>query len=116
MIHTEEDNEMLQRHDRIINDDVLPRLKMVEDTQADFKRAQTSLELTVMKDGQETRSLLNRFVEHHFGIDKNKLEINERVTMKKLSSKEKITIGIIAAIASSGGLVAAIATLIEALK
>lgn len=114
---------MLQEHDQIINLDILPRLRQVENAQVEFKHqidkiqsSQQSLELTVMKDGQETRSILNKFVNHYFSSDKQKFVSDERVTMKRLSSKEKIAIGIIGAIAGSGGLVAAIATLIEAVK
>lgn len=123
MTQTQEDINMLQRHEEIIHRDILPRLDRFEKAQLDFsnqvesiKSSQTGLELTVMKDGQETRNLLNKFVDHFIGVDKDKLAINERVTLKRFSSKEKITLAVIAAIAGSGGLIAAIVTLVEALK
>lgn len=123
MAHTEEDIQMLHRHDEMIREDILPRLKNVEDAQIDFtkqvesiKASQTSLELTVMKDGRETRSILNKFVDHYFATDKDKLVIEERVTLKRLSSKEKIVIALLGTIAGSGGLIAAIAVLVNALK
>ena len=123
MTQTQEDINMLQRHEEIIHRDILPRLDRFEKAQLDFsnqvesiKSSQTGLELTVMKDGQETRGLLNKFVDHFFALDKDKIVTNERITLKRFSSKEKIALAVIAAIAGSGGLIAAIATLIEAVK
>lgn len=123
MTQTEEDLKMLYRHDQLIQEDILPRLKRVEDAQVDFtkqvesiKASQTSLELTVMKDGQETRGLLNRFVDHYLETDSVKHASNERVTLKRLSSKEKVVIAVLGTIAGSGGLIAAIATLVQAMR
>lgn len=123
MTQTQEELSMLHRHEEIIHRDILPRLDRYEDAQREFLQkvekintSQQGLELTVMKDGQETRGLLNKFVDHFFELDKGKIVTNERITLKRFSSREKITLTVIAAIAGSGGLIAAIATLIEAVK
>ena len=135
---------MLERHDELIHHDIIPRLEKVEKAQMDFstqaevitgqvkevtvqvaeiKSSQTNLELTVMKDGQETRSILNKFVDHYFATDKERLQterdvihVDERITLKRFSTREKIVLGIVGAFAGSGGILAGIAALIQFLK
>ncbi|PID03585.1 hypothetical protein CSV67_02785 [Sporosarcina sp. P2] len=135
---------MLNRHDELIHHDIIPRLEKVEKAQMDFstqaevitgqvkevtvqvaeiKSSQTNLELTVMKDGQETRSILNKFVDHYFATDKERLQterdvihVDERITLKRFSTREKIVLGVVGAFAGSGGILAGIAALIQFLK
>ncbi|WP_040759408.1 hypothetical protein [Sporosarcina newyorkensis] len=128
---------MLNRHDELIHHDILPRLEKVEKAQLDFstqveaissqvseiKSSQTNLELTVMKDGQETRGLLTKFIDHSFAVDKAKLDAqrdvihrDERITLKRFSTREKIVLGIVGAFAGSGGILAGIAGLLQILK
>ncbi|EGQ21299.1 hypothetical protein HMPREF9372_3336 [Sporosarcina newyorkensis 2681] len=137
MAQTEEELEMLNRHDELIHHDILPRLEKVEKAQLDFstqveaissqvseiKSSQTNLELTVMKDGQETRGLLTKFIDHSFAVDKAKLDAqrdvihrDERITLKRFSTREKIVLGIVGAFAGSGGILAGIAGLLQILK
>lgn len=141
---TEEELDMLNRHDELIHHDILPRLEKVEKAQMDFstqaevitgqvkevtvqvaeiKSSQTNLELTVMKDGQETRGILNKFVDHYFAADKERLQterdvihVDERITLKRFSTREKIVLGVVGAFAGSGGILAGIAALIQFLK
>lgn len=134
---TEEELQMLERHDELIHHDILPRLEKVEKAQLDFstqveaissqvseiKSSQTNLELTVMKDGQETRGLLTKFIDHSFAVDRAKLEAqrdvihrDERITLKRFSTREKIVLGIVGAFAGSGGILAGIAGLMQILK
>lgn len=128
---------MLGRHDELIHHDILPRLEKVEKAQLDFnnqvqeianqvtelKSSQTNLELTVMKDGQETRGILNKFVDHYFASDKERLQTerdilhkDERITLKRFSTREKIVLGIVGAFAGSGGILAGIAALMQFFK
>lgn len=128
---------MLERHDELIHHDILPRLEKVEKAQLDFstqvqsissqvqeiKSSQTNLELTVMKDGQETRGILNKFIDHYFAVDNERLATqrdvlhrDERITLKRFSTREKIVLGIVGAFAGSGGILAGIAGLMQILK
>ena len=121
---------MLNEHDKLIHHDILPRLEKVEKAQLDFNRqvteiksSQTNLELTVMKDGQETRGILNKFVDHYFATDREKLaaqrdviHVDEKITLKRLSTREKIIIGIVGSLAGSGGLLGGIAALLQFMK
>jgi hypothetical protein len=136
-----EELDMLNKHEEIIQHDILPRLEKVEKAQMNFNRqveeiknSQKNLELTVMKDGQETRGILNKFVDHYFETDREKLaakreldresllsqrdviHVDERITLKRLSTKEKIVVGIIGSIAGSGGILAGVAALLQFLK
>ena len=109
-------------HDVVIHEDILPRLEILEKEHLAFKQEMTSfqkgqkeLELTVMKDGQQTRDLLGKFVDHYFGTDDKKLMINEKVTMKRLSRSEKIILGFFAILGGSGGVIAGLITLMDKL-
>lgn len=137
MNKTEEELTMLERHDELIHHDILPRLEKVEKAQVDvsaqvqaitnqvteIKASQTSLELTVMKDGQETRGILNKFVDHYFSSDNERLATqrdvihrDERITLKRFSTREKIVLGIVGAFAGTGGILAGVAGLLQILK
>ena len=119
--------EKVIKHEELFHDEVLPRLKKVEEVQEDFRlemaefrveigkitASQTSLELTVMKDGQQTRDLLGKFVDHYFSTDDKKLMTKEKVTMKRLSRTEKIILGFFAILGGSGGVIAGVITLME---
>ncbi|ARK26021.1 hypothetical protein SporoP37_15960 [Sporosarcina sp. P37] len=121
---------MLKEHDDLIHQDILPRLAEVEKAQLDYNRqvteiksSQTNMELTVMKDGQETRNILNKFVDHYFETDRAKLKterdvikVDEKITLKRLSTREKIVIGIVGGLAGSGGLVGGITAVIQMIK
>lgn len=113
----------IEEHDALINRDILPRLEEVEAEQekaankaesmqndiasiktdvASIRNAQGSLELTVMKDGAQTRDiLLNRFVDHYLETDERQLVTHEKVTMHKLGTKEKVWLAVVAAAAGS---------------
>lgn len=116
----------LEQHDLLIKEDILPRLEKVETMQAETKteiqdvktevqgvktevtavrNAQNSLELTVMKDGQHTRDLLNTFVNHYLKVDEQELERKEKITLRKLSKSEKVSIAFISML-GGGGIVA----------
>ena len=119
--------EKVIKHDELFHDEVLPRLKKVEEVQEDFRlemaefrveigkitASQTSLELTVMKDGQQTRDLLGKFVDHYFSTDDKKLVTKEKVTMRRLSRTEKIILGFFAILGGSGGVIAGVITVME---
>lgn len=129
MLDKEREGEMLEEHEKILKENVLPRLDKMENVQESFadqvtnisgqvseiseqvstiKSTQQSLELTVMKDGQVTRDLLTQFVNHYFEKDNRKYESEEKVTLAKLSVKEKVLISIFGA-GGLAGMVSAIA-------
>ena len=100
---------MLDKHDRLINDDILPRMKVMEDNQKrlevemmNVRNGQTQLENTVIKESQSTRDLLNKFVDHTLQISHTKVQGKQDIQLKKLDTKEKVLVGIIA-IFSTGG-------------
>lgn len=121
---------MLERHEQLIHRDIIPRLEELEKAQMTFnnqvqeiKSSQTNLELTVMKDGQETRGILNKFVDHYFASDNQRLATqrdvihrDERITLKRFSTREKIVLGIVGAFAGTGGILGGIAGLLQILK
>ena len=116
----ENHDESINKLDQAVNNEIFPRLESLEREQLQFKqemlnvqKGQKDLELTVMKDGQQTRELLGKFVDHYFGTDDKKLLMNEKVTMRRLSRSEKIILGFFAILGGSGGLIAGLITLIE---
>lgn len=132
MPNTEGGNSMFQiveGHDKTINENILPRLEGLEKEHLVFKQEMTALksdivgmqkgqkelEVTVMKDGQQTRDLLGKFVDHYFGTDDKKLMMNEKVTMKRLSRSEKIILGFFAILGGSGGVIAGLITIMDKL-
>lgn len=116
----EQHGESINKLDQAVNNEIFPRLEILEREQLQFKqemlnvqKGQKELELTVMKDGQQTRELLGKFVDHYFGTDDKKLMIKEKVTMKRLSRSEKIILGFFAILGGSGGVIAGLITLID---
>lgn len=116
----ENHGEAIDKLDHAVNVDIFPRLESLDREQLQFKqemlnvqKGQKELELTVMKDGQQTRELLGKFVDHYFGTDDKKLMIKEKVTMKRLSRSEKIILGFFAILGGSGGVIAGLITLID---
>lgn len=100
---TQSTQETFEEHDEIIHQNILPRLRAVEEGQKELKvemahiaRGQTQLENTIMKDGQHTRETVNKLIDH----------ITETRT-KELDTKAKIIVGVTSAI-FGGGTVAAI--------
>ncbi|MDN7241199.1 hypothetical protein QWY14_05320 [Planococcus sp. N028] len=100
----------VERHDVLINEEILPRLDKVEQNQSETKselqevksevqavktevtavlNAQSRMELTVMKDGQHTRDLLNQFVTHILKVDGEELKSKEKITLRKLVKAKK---------------------------
>ncbi|MFZ0579229.1 MAG: hypothetical protein WAM41_17145 [Psychrobacillus psychrotolerans] len=115
--------EKVGEHETLIHQDILPQLKEMRKEQDELAKemgkialSQSSLELTVMKDGQQTRELLGRFVDHYFGTDDKKLVMKEKVTLKQLSLRTKIILGLIAVLGGSGGILAGVAAVIEIIK
>lgn len=116
----ENHGEAIDKLDYAVNVDIFPRLESLEREQLQFKqemlnvqKGQKELELTVMKDGQQTRELLGKFVDHYFGTDDKKLMIKEKVTMRRLSRSEKIILGFFAILGGSGGVIAGLITLFD---
>lgn len=114
---------MLQEHDEIIKMDIMPRLRQVEQAQVDTKyqidkiqNSQQSLELAVLKDGQETRNILNRFMDHFFYTDKEKIKSDAKVTLKRLSTKEKVLLAVVGSLCGAGGLLATIVSIMQILN
>jgi hypothetical protein len=127
-LSTEEiDKAMLNEHDQTIKDNILPRLVKVEEAQealsgqmgemqgqmgkmqndvTKVQAGQSQLELTVMKDGEKTRDLLEKFVTHVLDQSKAAAKTKEKVTLKQLSVKEKIILGAFGVISGGGGLAA----------
>jgi chromosome segregation ATPase len=122
--------EMLNKHDEEIHNNILPRLQAVEEAQQQFstqlgqmqlelskvQQGQSNLELTVMKDGQATRDLLNKFVDHFFKKDELEVKAEENITIARLTTREKIVVGIVGTLGGGGGLIAGILALMEYFK
>ncbi|MGD6845216.1 hypothetical protein ACQCVH_22190 [Bacillus infantis] len=117
---------MLEKHDEVINTNVLPRLDALELENAQFKqemsalkadligvqKGQAQLELTVMKDGRETRELLKPFADHVLKQVEFDAQSEKDLKMKKMDTREKILTGVFGA-GSLAGIIAAIVTLIQ---
>lgn len=96
------------------------RLEGIEKAQQDFKlqlesikTSQKSLEVTVMKDGQQTRDMLTKFVDHYFSTDVKRFVSQEKVTMKKLGTREKVILAVIGSLVGSGGILMSIAAILQ---
>lgn len=106
---------MLNSHEEIIHKNILPRLDVLEEAQNAFRqevtmlkadlvgvqRGQAQLEVTVMKDGKQTRELLKQFVDHYFKQDdeevqaeKDKIQAEKDIKIKKMEAREKIYAGV----------------------
>lgn len=117
---------MLEKHEKEIHDNILPRLEAVEKAQAEFQKevaniktdlmgvqkGQKELELTVMKDGKETRELLKPFADHVLRQVEFDAQSEKDLEMKKMDTREKILTGIFGA-GGLAGIIAAVITLIQ---
>ncbi|WKA57146.1 hypothetical protein QWY16_11605 [Planococcus shenhongbingii] len=113
----------VEQHDLLIKGDILPRLEKVELIQSETKSeiqdvksevlgvetevttirsAMSGIELTVLKDGAQTRALLHRFVDHYFDSDGKAFVSRETATKIKFGTKEKVWLAVIAVFASGG--------------
>ncbi|AMW99196.1 hypothetical protein [Rummeliibacillus stabekisii] len=117
MYKTLEEHEVqLQQHGEVIHQDILPRLEILEKEHLVFKQEMTSiksdlmgvqkgqkdLEVTVMKDGKETRELLKPFADHVLKQVEYEAETEREIQIKKLDLKGKVTVAIYGAIGSGG--------------
>lgn len=105
----EEHKEQLQQHDEVIKQDILPRLEILEKEHLVFKKemisfqkGQKELEVTVMKDGKETRELLKPFADHVLKQVEYDAETEREIQIKKLDGKDKATVALYGAIGSGG--------------
>ncbi|WP_273128107.1 hypothetical protein [Bacillus weihaiensis] len=74
------------------------------------QKGQAQLELTVMKDGKETRDLLRPFADHVLKQAEFEAQTEKDIKIKKMDTREKILTGIFGA-GGLAGIVAAIITL-----
>ncbi len=125
----EEHKEQLQQHGEVIHQDILPRLEILEKEHLVFKQEMTSiktdligvqkgqkdLEVTVMKDGKETRELLKPFADHVLKQVEYEAETDREIQIKKLDLKGKVTVALYGAI-GSGGIVTIILGILAVFK
>lgn len=116
----------LNDHDHVIHENILPRLKNVEDAQLTYEqrmaqmtndllsvqKGQKELELTVMRDGKETRDLLKPFADHVLKQVEFEAQTEKDIAIKKMDAREKILTGIFGA-GGLAGIIAAIVTFIK---
>lgn len=105
---------MLNSHEEIIHKNILPRLDVLEEAQNAFRqevatmksdlmgvqRGQAQLEVTVMKDGKETRDMLKQFVTHVLTQD----EKETAAEIENRKAKWEIVGKVAVALVGSGGL------------
>lgn len=125
----EEHKDQLQQHDKVIQQDILPRLEILEKEHLVFKQEMTSiksdmigvqkgqkeLEVTVMKDGKETRELLKPFANHVLKQVEYEAETKREIQIKKLDGKDKATVALYGAL-GTGGLVTIILGILALFK
>lgn len=113
---------MLKSHEELIHGNILPRLEVVEKAQAAFQqevtnmkadlmgvqRGQAQLEVTVMKDGKETRALLKKFVDHVLDQDTVETQAEIENTKKKWEIIGKVVVTAL----GSGGFIYALVEII----
>lgn len=94
----------VEAHEKAIHDNILPRLEGLEKEHMLFKQEMTSfktelmsvqkgqkdLELTVMKDGKETRDLLKPFADHVLRQVEFGAQSEKDIAIKKMDTREKI--------------------------
>lgn len=116
-------------HDVAINQNILPRIEVLEKEHLDFKQEMTSfkaemtnlqkgqkdVEVTVMKDGKETRDLLKPFADHALKQMEFDAKAKQEIAIKRLDNKDKATVAFYGAL-GSGGLVTIIAGFIALFK
>lgn len=125
----EEQGKTLEDHDRTINIEILPRLELLEKEQLVFKqemtslksdllsvqKGQTELELTVMKDGNQTRDLLKPFADHVLKQAEFEAQSEKDIAIKRMDTREKIFLGIFGT-GGVAGIIAAIVTFLQFIK
>ena len=133
-MQSREEAEMLDKHERLFNEDVIPRIQHLEKAQQEqkdqlqllqtdmnqVKSGQLQLENTLMREGQATREsqdqmskLLNKFVEHYFKKDEEEVKGKTAISIQRLTTREKIIVGGLTALAGSGGLLAGINAVVQ---
>lgn len=122
----EEQGKTLEEHENAINGEILPRLEILEKEHQEFKmevkslktdmlnvqKGQTELELTVMKDGNQTRDLLKPFADHVLKQAEFEAQSEKDIAIKKMDTREKIFMGIFGT-GGVAGIIAAIVTLLQ---
>lgn len=116
---------VVEEYGKAINENILPRLEILEKEHMAFKQEVTSLkadmanvqkgqkdlEVTVMKDGKETRDLLKPFADHALKQMEFDAQAKKEIAIKKLDNKDKATVALYGAI-GSGGIVTIIAGIV----
>lgn len=119
----------VEEHGKAIHENILPRLEILEKEHLVFKQEVTSiktdmakvqtgqkdLEVTVMKDGKETRDLLKPFADHALKQMEFEAQAKKEIAIKKLDNKDKATVALYGAL-GSGGLVTIIAAFFALFK
>jgi hypothetical protein len=116
----------VEQHELLITENILPRLEEMEKMQTETKteirevksevqgiktevtavrNAQTSMELSIMKEGQYTRGMLDKLLEHVLKIDGDEVSTKKEIAMRKLGKSEKVSIAFISML-GGGGIVA----------
>lgn len=117
---------MLKSHEELIHGNILPRLDVMEKEHKAFReevttmksdlmgvqRGQAQLEVTVMKDGQETRALLKQFVDHYFKQDSDEAQAEKDLKIKRLEARQNI----MTAIFGAGGLAGVVSAIVALMK
>ncbi|HCG4535573.1 TPA: hypothetical protein NJY08_004418 [Salmonella enterica subsp. enterica serovar Typhi str. AG3] len=116
----------LESHEKAIHENILPRLEGLEKEHMIFKqeisllrtdlvsvqKGQKDLELTVMKDGKETRDLLKPFADHVLQQAQFGAQSEKEIAIKKMDTREKIFMTIF----GTGGLAGIIAAMVTLLQ
>ncbi len=122
----EDQGEAIKKHDDAINGEILPRLELLEKEQLVFKqemtllktdlinvqKGQKELEVTVMKDGKETRDLLKPFADHVLKKAEFDAQSEKDIAIKRMDTREKIFL----AIFGTGGLAGIVAAVVTVLQ
>ncbi|WP_339212893.1 hypothetical protein [Solibacillus sp. FSL W8-0372] len=125
----EEQGKTLKEHDKAINVEILPRLEVLEKEHQEFKmevtslksdllnvqKGQKELELTVMKDGNQTRDLLKPFADHVLKQAEFEAQSEKDIAIKRMDTREKIFLGIFGT-GGVAGIIAAIVTFLQFIK
>lgn len=121
--------EKVGEHHELIHRDIIPRVEVLEKEHSVFKQEMTALkseiigmqkgqkelEVTVMKDGKETRELLKPFADHVLSQAQYGAQTEREIAIKKLDTKDKIAVALYGAV-GSGGLVTIVAGIIALFK
>lgn len=122
----EDQSKIIENHDQAINVVILPRLEVLEKEHQVFKhemaslktdlinvqKGQKELELTVMKDGKETRDLLKPFADHVLKQAEFEAQSEKDIAIKRMDTREKIFLAIFGT-GGLAGIIAAVVTLLQ---